>query len=192
MKFIKLFETFDETEYMRFYHGGDLDDYKDFIPQKSGRYEYGAGLYLTTRLETAQKYSKGSRKLYMVSIKKGNDISDSYIDENKVLDFIKENVVRSKQTSILQYMKKYTENGKVDASVFNNLILNHKGIPSSKTNILREFLVSNNIDYEIVNNPFGFGSEVMLVLYNMDLILNYERLKNIDYNTVEENINNKY
>jgi hypothetical protein len=52
--------------------------------------------------------------------------------------------------------------------------------------------VSNNIDYEIVNNPFGFGSEVMLVLYNMDLILNYERLKNIDYNTVEENINNKY
>ena len=44
---------------MSFYHGGNLDRYDDNLIQRKGRFEYGAGLYLTTHYETAKKYARG-------------------------------------------------------------------------------------------------------------------------------------
>ena len=65
-----------ETNTMTFWHGGNLDDYNQgAINQKAGRYEYGPGLYLITKYSEAIKYAKGSRKLYKVTVEKGNNIS---------------------------------------------------------------------------------------------------------------------
>ena len=50
--------------------------------------------------------------------------------------------------------------------------INNKAIQSTKTIYLRKFLIQNGIDYEIVNNPFGFGNENMIVLYNMKKLVN--------------------
>jgi hypothetical protein len=61
-----------EPNTMSLWHGGDLEGaYQETISHKKGRSEWGPGLYLTTHYGTAQKYSKGSRKLYMITIKKG-------------------------------------------------------------------------------------------------------------------------
>ena len=164
---------------MNFWHGGNLDNYNDVISHKSGRHEYGAGLYLVDKYQVVSKYIKGGRKLYMVTVEKGNDISKSRIDEIAVKEFIKNNVIKTKQKEVLNILEKYTKDGKVMADVFNNCMLNNKAIPSTKTNLLRSFLIENNIDYEIVHSPFGWG-EKMMVLYNMKKIVNITRIKSTD------------
>jgi hypothetical protein len=157
---------------MNFWHGGNLDEYNEIISQKNGRYEYGPGLYLTTRWDTAKKYSKGSRKLYLITVENGNEISDVLLDRNMVNEFISDYIIKSKQKEIIKHLNDHTKDNVINASIFNNVVLNSKGLPSSRTNLLRSFLVENDIDYEMVNNPFGFSSERMLVLYNMKKIVN--------------------
>jgi predicted N-acetyltransferase YhbS len=160
---------------MELYHGGNLDEYNDIIAQKNGRYEYGAGLYLTTHQDTARKYAKGSRKLYKIIVEKGMDIHDATIDAENVNSFIKKYVISSKRKEISERLSKWNVDGKIKAYIFNNVILNEKGISPSNTKNLRIFLVDNGIDYEVVDNPFGWG-ETMIVLYNMAKIVNVEKL----------------
>jgi hypothetical protein len=57
--------------------------------------------------------------------------------------------------------------------------LNEKAIKSTNTRYLREFFIDNGIDYEIVDNPFGWGEE-MMVLYNMKKIVNVIHIKPTD------------
>lgn len=122
---------------------------------------------------------QGSRKLYIITVEKGNDITDSKIPLQNAIDFINSNVSKNVRRDLFERMKKYTKNEMVDADVFNNLILNGKGLKGSKTSNLRQFLIDNNIDYEIVHNAFGFG-EKMMVLYNMKKIVNVYRFKSGD------------
>jgi hypothetical protein len=163
-----------------FFHGGNLDDYNDVIAQKNGRYEYGPGLYLITRYDIAKRYAKGSRKLYIISVESGNDISDAYIDNGIILEFINTYVTKNKIKEINQRISKYiNENNQIPADVFNNTILNSNAIKGTNTKYLRQFLIDNNIDYEMVNNTFGFGED-MMVLYNMKKIKNIIQVKSTD------------
>jgi len=176
-----------------FWHGGDLSEYSDVIAQKNGRYEFGPGLYLTTQYDVAKKYAKGSRKLYIVTVALGNDIHDSFLETPKVIEFVKKYAIKAKRKEILYYIEKYNADGKIKGYLFNNLVLNHKAIKPSNTPMLRNFLVENSIDYEIINNAFGFGED-MMVLYNMKKIVQTtvfgpkDRLNNWNFET-NENIN---
>lgn len=156
---------------MNFWHGGDLDEFNDVISQKNGRYEYGAGLYLTTHYGTAQRYSKGRRKLYLITVEKGVDINDALLEPEKVQDFIKKYVIGRLKKEVWSRVKNYMKDGKIKAYVFDNIILNEKAIKASNTQYLRQFYIDNGIDYNMVNSPFGWG-EKMMVLYNMDKIVN--------------------
>lgn len=161
---------------MNFWHGGNLDDYSDVIAQKNGRYEYGAGLYLITHYDTALKYAKGSRKLYLITVENGVDINKAFLDINKVKDFINTYVLGSMRKMVWERLQRFIDGDNVKAYVFNNIILNEKAIKSTNTRYLREFYVTNGIDYDIVNNPFGWG-EKMMVLYNMKKIVNIIQIK---------------
>ena len=156
---------------MNFWHGGNLDEYNDVIAQKNGRYEYGPGLYLTTKFDVVEKYTKGSRKLYLVTVEKGLDINDAFIDFEDVKEFINTYVIKNLRKEIITRMSVYNVDGKIKAFVFNNIILNEKAIKASNTKNLREFYINKGIDYEITNNAFGWG-ENMMVLYNMKKIVN--------------------
>jgi hypothetical protein len=170
MKYLKTFnESSDFENNMQFWHGGNLDDYNDIIAQKNGRYEYGPGLYLTTHYDTAKKYAKGSRKFYLISVEKGNDINKSILNLDLVKDFIFKYVIKNKQKEILQRIEKYNIDNTIKAYIFNNILLNEKALSPKNTSNLRQFLIDNGIDYEIVDNPFGWG-EKMMVLYNMKKI----------------------
>jgi hypothetical protein len=164
---------------MNFWHGGNLGEYNDIIAQKNGRYEYGPGLYLITKYDIAKKYSKGSRKLYLVTVQNGNDINDAFLDENSVGTFIKHNVIGHMTKEVKERVLHHMKDGRIKAFIFNNIILNSKAIRPSKTQNLRQFFISNNIDYEIVNNAFGFG-EKMMVLYDMKKIINIKQIKPMD------------
>jgi hypothetical protein len=165
---------------MVLYHGGNLDDYDDVIAQKNGRYEYGAGLYLTTHQDTARKYAKGSRKLYKITLSEGVDINDAYLKSEDIYAFISKYVLASKKAEVKSRIAKYITDGKAKAFLFNNIILNEKAIAPSKTMFLRQFYVDNGIDYDVVDNPFGWG-ETMVVLYNMDKLKSVEQVGKNSY-----------
>ena len=164
-----------EPNTMTFWHGGNLDSsYEDSIAQKSGRWEFGPGLYLTTHYGTAVKYSKGSRKLYQIVVKKGTDISEVKLESAIVKDWVKNNCLGSKKKEVIYAIDMRGE--KIDADIFLNIIVNHKAIQSSKTRALRQFLIQNGIDYCLVPNAFGWG-EMMMVLFNMRKIVKQTQIK---------------
>lgn len=164
---------------MSFYHGGNLDRYDDSLSHKKGRYQYGAGLYLTTHYETALKYAKGNRRMYLITVAVGNDINKSLIPVSKAIEFTKYYVIASKRKEVLYYIDKYNIDNNIKAYIFNNLLLNHDAIKPSNTKNLREFWINNNIDYEIVNNAFGWGDE-MMILYNINKIVDSKVIKPTD------------
>lgn len=178
-----ILEYTEDNNSMEFWHGGNLDQYNDIIAQKNGRYEYGPGLYLTTQYETAKKYAKGSRKLYKITVSQGSDINNSFLDFDDVTDFIKLYVISSKRKEIYSRLLKYITDNKIKAYIVNNVFLNENAIKPSNTKYLREFYINNGIDYEIVDNPFGWG-EKMMVLYNM------KKIKNVQIIRPNDNINN--
>jgi hypothetical protein len=146
-------------------------------PQKQGRFEYGAGLYLITRYEVAAKYAKGSRKLYMVNVHKGTDISKVRLDVDAAKKFVNTYVKVAMRKEILARIDANVQRmGYLAADIFNNIILNSGGIKSADTVTLSQFLVSNGADYEIIKNPFGWGNAIMMVLYNTKKIESIKRV----------------
>jgi hypothetical protein len=164
---------------MSFYHGGNLDRYDPSLTQKTGRYEYGAGLYLTTHYQTAAKYAKGSRRMYLITVEKGIDINKAFINLDKAKEFINTYAIRSMRKELIKLLDSYTKDTTIKAYIFNNILNNHKAIKPSNTNNVRDFFIENNIDYEIVDNAFGWGEE-MMVLYNMKKIVKATIIKPTD------------
>ena len=164
---------------MNFWHGGNLDEYNDLIAQKAGRYEYGPGLYITTKYDVAAKYSKGSRKLYLITVQEGVDINDAFFDINIAKDFVDKYVIKSKRKEVLERINKFDNEGKIKGYIFNNILINEKAVKPINTQKLRQFYIDNGIDYEIVENAFGWG-EKMMILYNMKKIVNIIQVKSGD------------
>lgn len=164
---------------MNFWHGGNLGDYNEIIAQKNGRYEFGPGLYITTHYDTAKKYAKGSRKMYLVTVQNGVDINNAFLPEVAVKDFINSYVIGSKRKDIWERLQKFKVDDTFKAYAFNTIILNEKAIKSTNTSQLRQFYVDNGIDYELVSNAFGWG-ETMMVLYNMKKIVQTIVIKSTD------------
>lgn len=165
---------------MNFWHGGNLNDYNDIISQKNGRYEFGAGLYATTHYSTAEKYSRGSRKIYLLTVESGVDINYALLEPQAVKEFIDSYVIGRLRKDVWSRLQNYMKDGKIKAYVFDNIILNDKAIKPTNTRYLRQFYVDNGIDYNMVNNPFGWG-EKMVVLYNMKKLVNTIQIKSTDH-----------
>lgn len=162
------------------WHGGNLDEIDNNLSHKTGRFEYGTGLYLSDNLNMVlNSYAKGNRKLYLVTVEKGLDIDDALLDFEKVKMFINRYIKVGFKKSIIENLSMKLKDGKVPAYRFNNMILNHKAISASKTNLLRQFLVENGIDYELTGNPFPYSGE-MLVVYNINKIKNIIRINHRD------------
>jgi len=138
---------------MLFWHGGNLNDYNEPVKHKKGRYEYGPGLYATTHYDTAKKYAKGSKKLYLLDVQKGKELSKSMLSINSVIDFVNLNIPKAKRKDLLERFEKYNKDNQIPANNFVTIILNEEALKASKMNVLREFLVNSGIDYEMVRNP---------------------------------------
>lgn len=170
MKLLNIMENDSQT--MEFWHGGNLD-------VRTGKWEYGPGLYLTTHYGTAKKYAKGSRKFYRITVQKGNPSNTTTIDFFEAEKFVKQYCVVAKRKEILQGLSKYVTDGRVKADYLITIIINYDGLRPSNVNHLKTFLVDNGVDYTMVSSPFGWG-EQMMVLYNMDKIVKKEVIKPTD------------
>lgn len=141
---------------MEFWHGGILEGGYDTKSQKSGRYESGPGLYLTTHYDTAVKYTKGSRKMYKITVQKGTDLSEVKLNIEDVKLFVSKNVVAGKRNRIYNSLDRWVKEGLVKAYILNNVLLNNDALRPSKTEKLVEFFLEQGIDYQIVDNAFGW------------------------------------
>ncbi len=175
-EFKQLLESTKET--MTFWHGGNLDDMGD-VAHKSGRWEHGPGLYLTTQYDVVQQYAKGSRKLYKVTVEKGNSLDDVRLPIANVMEFVKQYVIKNKAKEVIASIERLTKEGTLLADTFMNIIINNDAIKNTNTNDLRQFFVRNKVDYSLLDNTFGWG-EKMMVLFNMTKIVNIERFKSGD------------
>lgn len=158
-----------------FWHGGDLDVYDDTIAHRKSRVEYGPGLYLTTHYGTAQKYAKGGRKLYMVTVGNGNDMNDIKLPMSAVHEIVNNVVIASKKKLVLERLQRFISGDTVDAMLLNNIIINENAVKAVNMSALRQAYVVNGIDYLIDSNTFGWG-EKMMVLFNMKKILQVQRV----------------
>ena len=172
-------ELSKEPGTMSLWHGGNLTSDLVLIPQKTGRFEYGAGLYATTHYDTARKYSKGSRKLYKITLRQGTDANKSYVELDKALGFVNQFVTKAKRKEIMQQLEKYNKNNMIPAYIFNNVILNEKAIKATDTVNLSRLFVDNGIDYLLVPNAFGWG-EMMVVIFNLQKISDVQQIKPTD------------
>ncbi len=168
----KVIEPSAEPGTITMWHGGNLDDYEDSVTHRSGRNVYGAGSYLINRYDVAAGYAKGSRKLYQVVVKKGNEVSTVDIDWNSCLNLLKTYGIKSRLKEHLQRFDRHIENGKIPADVFNNIILNEELISPKNLQYLRSFLVESGADYEITT----YKGYPMLVLFNMKKIVSVTRV----------------
>ena len=170
----------ENTNTYQFYHGGNLDitsqgtlSSSDLskVP-KSKRIEYGPGLYLTTSAQVVEKYAKGSRKVYLLDIQKGNEINDVKVDFDKV-DALSSTIGKPKIKILKSKLEeRFLENGKVPAFVVLNILLNESLLKTEKARKgIKDFLVASGVDYELHQSPFGWG-ESMMVLFNLSLIKN--------------------
>lgn len=162
-----IIEPSTEPGTLSLWHGGNLS--REISNQKRGRMEYGPGLYLTTHYDTAKKYAKGSRKLYMITILKGND-DKRMLPAEDAISFVNSYVAKAKRNLILQSLEKYTKENGVPAYILINNLINHEALKPTYSEIFREFLVNRGVDYSVVYSPFGWG-EIMVVLFNMRLIV---------------------
>jgi hypothetical protein len=155
---------------MTLWHGGNLEFAQENISHKGGRWEHGPGLYLTTHYDTARKYSKGSRKLYRIVIRKGTNITEVNIPIAVVREFMDTYFVRSRKKDVAERIEKRIKDDKINADTFLNITFNEQAIKNTDTDKLREFLVKQGVDYSIVDNAFGWH-ERMIVLFNMKNII---------------------
>lgn len=159
----------------KFYHGGNLDNLNDNYVFKTNKIYHGAGLYLTNDYRVVDKYTKGSRKLYLVNVYEGNDINNTSLLYDNVIDFLKILLSKNSLNKILPFIEKRKDGDKIKMLYINNLLLNYELVKGKKTTELIKFYVDNNIDYEITKNNAGFG-ETTMVLYNLKKIKSIKRL----------------
>jgi hypothetical protein len=172
----EMIEIPSDSNLMNFFHGGDLDEIKYDIQQKTDRQQYGSGLYLTTYYDVAKKYAKGNRKMYLVSVQKGMDISDKNVDIETLMQFLNQSFPKKTAQTILNLANYRIHNDGIPLYLVNNILINHNYLKGPKSVAWRTFLVGLGVDYEIVDNAFGYG-DTMMVLYNPSLIKNVKRIQ---------------
>lgn len=164
-------------EDVELYHGGKYLEYSyyDMIPSKTNRWEYGPGLYLTNNADLAEKYAKGSRKLYKIIITSGTNIKNVKCKKSEMIDFINDYAIKSKRKPMINFINKY-DTDEIPISILVNLCINDKALNPKQAIELRKFLVSHGVDYSIDTYSFNNNTKI-IVVYNPKIIKKVQIVK---------------
>jgi len=157
----------------KMYHGGKRWNVipSEILPSKKNRYEGGVGIYLTNNLNTAIKYSKGSRVVQLVEIDKNfKDITTVDIPLDKLLIFLKGlyGLKHRKEimSDIINFSKR-TNKSNIPAEILNNLIVNYEAGAGNIGVEISKYFVELGIDACIQKNH---GDEIWLIIFNPKII----------------------
>lgn len=170
-----------------YFHGGNLESFQDSDTQsKVGSIVYGIGLYLTTSRIIAEKYSKGSRKLYVLEV--DDNIKDyNHVDIKKqvVIDVFRKYLSKQKHANLLKFLDRVNGFDVVNASNLNIFLLNENYVSRGNIKQISDFFKFQGVDGEIDYSPFGY-QEKQLVLINFSKIKNITKIEKNDPNYYDD------
>jgi hypothetical protein len=163
------------------YTGTQVWEGRPFIgPAKKGRVEHGPGLYFTTSLATARKFSGGSRTVLKVEI--DSDLTwleDAVVPTEVLVRWVAaQRGLRKKREIIADISRNATrtagEIGTLNsrASVLVNLMVNYGAITGEHGPALAEFLTALGIDASHVSQ----GREDWIVIFNPEKVVSWKRV----------------
>lgn len=174
---------------VRLFHGGkDLPSkLSELMPSRTGRAEFGAGLYLTNNVERAMSYAKGSRRLYEVEVdlSQAQSLRDAYLPFERIHEWAKEHLSAPRRTQLMADIERRNENGYVSANVVNNLMINLNLLTAKNSLPMNELLRSAHADY-LIDSFGGVRDEQVLVVFNPAIMkgatpLSQSKLTESDY-----------
>lgn len=160
-----------------YFHGGNLDQFdNEQTFSRNNRIVYGVGLYLTTSRTVADKYAKGSRKLYVVEV--DNNIK-TYDDVDIKKEVVKNTFTaflsRPKHKQLVSYLERVNPLDVINAGNLNNILLNDGMISKKNIGQIADFFRFQGVDGEIDYSTFGY-QEKQLVLINQKKVINVIRI----------------
>ena len=176
------------SNYQQYFHGGNLDNLNIYDTlNKVGSNVYGIGLYLTTSRNIAERYAKGSRKLYVVevdetSLKTYNDVD---IKKDIVRTVFTKYLSKPKYNNLLKFLERINTLDVVNAHNLNIFLLNEKYINKNNISDISDFFKFQGIDGGIDFSPFGFN-EKQLVLINLHKVKNIIKIDRNDSNYFDD------
>jgi len=165
----------NDPNLMHFFHGGDLDEIKYDLVQRSDRQVYGPGLYLITSWDVAKKYAKGGRKMYIVSVEKGTDLEDKTIDFETLSEFLKRYLPAKKAQEVLERANYRLHENNIPLFIVSNILINSGYMKSKFSLTWKTFIVGLGVDYQMDKSAFG-GAGDMMILYNPMKIKSVKRI----------------
>lgn len=157
---------------LQFWHGSQRwTGHPKLNPSRPGCYECGPGLYLTTGVETARKYSGGSGKTMLIEV--AADIKlleDSYLSAQEMRDAIaslpRVKNRRGLMADLEDCFKRYPSN-RVPAACLVNLCVNNESIGGQSGPALAKWLAEKGIDASLTS---AYGQEEWLIVFNLEKI----------------------
>lgn len=157
------------------FHGGkDIDKTFRFGYQPSGgvnRYQHGTGLYLTSDIQIAQSYAKGSRSVFKVQVDldPSTEISNIKIGldrlDQAIYELYRAGMGKATSQKLKQYFIEKFPNGDVPLVwLVNNMVNNNLAKRYAKT--INEIVISNGCTYEKTR----FKSEDLYIIYDFRVI----------------------
>lgn len=161
---------------VKVYHGGKglEKNYRDpdFTPK--GKWEFGPGIYATDNFWLADKYSGGPRTVYEIDIviDPKQDIRNVYLDIDSMVDFVRNNCIKSKGVSVIKDLYSHaarTSKTGICAEVLMNLCINHEALKGKKIAALRNYLQGNGVSFLVDRFQFSSGANIVTI-FNPDII----------------------
>lgn len=163
-----IWESYEQSNLNWFYHGGaKWEKYNAEVKQpKKGRYEAGAGIYLTNSYETARKYAKGSKIVSKVGINKDIKFAHSVkIPKEHIIAFLKTYVGPKYRNQIISDLDR-VGGDLYPANYLINLSINYE-VGGRNAIAIKDFLVEHGVDASLYKQS---GDEVWVVVHNTKII----------------------
>lgn len=167
---------------IRLWHGSQRWEGKPHIrPSRPGCYECGPGLYLTTSLNTAGKYSKGAGKAVLMELDPDlRLLEDAFLTEDEMLGAIRSLPRVRNRAAVLADIRWASErmDGKpLPASTLVNVCVNNNALPGESGPALAAWLTEKGIDASLGKDS---ANEQWIVLFNPAKIRNAAPMKAAD------------
>lgn len=179
-----LYENVQNSNLIPLYHGGRKWMVSNAVVHspKNGRYEAGAGIYLTNNYETASKYAKGSNVVSIVYIENTVRLTDNIlVSIDELVDFIKTNIGFKNRKHFINDFQRWVErtnNSNIPVYVLNNLGVNYE-IGGSQMLRINNFMVEHGADVSIHNSSID---DEWVVVHNPKVIKKIVHTKPNDIN----------
>lgn len=141
---------------------------------RKGKYEYGAGIYLTTSLERAKRYAKGGGRVVPMAVELSAAPEPHNLTVAEIVNFVNSCPGLRKRKEVVADIHKSAEMSNrtlMPASVVNNLAVNNEALTSASAGHVAAWLAEHGMPVSI-NRVWSLGSapEEWMVVFNPALL----------------------